>query len=90
MVDKCVGVIAEATLIAGGECIITADHGNAEELMEAGKPKTAHTTNPVPFYLVTRKRRKLKNGMTIASVAPTILEMLGLPVPQEMADSLLK
>ena len=90
MVDKCVGVIAEATLLAGGECIITADHGNAEELMENGKPKTAHTTNPVPLILVSKKRRKLKKDMTIASVAPTILEMLGLPVPAEMADSLLK
>jgi 2,3-bisphosphoglycerate-independent phosphoglycerate mutase len=58
--------------------------------MENGKPKTAHTTNPVPLILVSKKRRKLKKGMTIASVAPTILEMLGLPVPKEMADSLLK
>lgn len=90
MVDKCVGAIAEATIKAGGECIVTSDHGNAEELMENGRPKTSHTTNPVPLFLVTKKRRKLKKGLGLSSIAPTILEMLGLPIPEEMDESLLK
>lgn len=91
MVDKCIGAIAEATLMADGECIITADHGNAEELWENNKPKTSHTTNPVPFVLVSKKHRKLnKKGAKLGNIAPTVLELMGLPIPEEMEDSLLR
>ena len=90
IVDKCAYAIAMGALIAGGECIITADHGNAEELLDAkGKPKTSHTTNEVPFILVSDKERWLKEHGELANVAPTILEMMGLKIPKEMSSSLL-
>lgn len=90
IVDKCVYAIAMGALIAGGECIITADHGNAEELFDVkGKPKTSHTTNEVPFILVSNKERYLKETGELANIAPTILEMMELEIPKEMATSLL-
>lgn len=91
-VDKCAYAIATATLLAGGDCIITADHGNAEELLRDGKPNTAHTTNPVPFILVSDKFRKAKllSGGKLANVAPTVLQLLGLTPPPEMEKSLIK
>ena len=90
IVDKCAYAIAMGALIAGGECIITADHGNAEELFDAkGEPKTSHTTNDVPFILVSGKERWLKEHGELANIAPTILEMMGLEIPKEMSSSLL-
>ncbi|MDK2855625.1 MAG: 2,3-bisphosphoglycerate-independent phosphoglycerate mutase [Bacillota bacterium] len=86
-VDACVGRVVQAVLERGGAAIITADHGNAEEMIDpvTGEPHTAHTTNPVPFILVTPEpgRWGLRRGR-LADVAPTILELLGLPRPEAM------
>lgn len=92
-VDKQAYAIALATLMAGGECIITADHGNAEVMYDRfGSPVTSHTTNKVPFILVSNKKRKLKKikNASIANVAPTVLKLLNLEIPQTMFPSLVK
>ena len=86
-VDAGVGAIREAVREQGGALIITADHGNCETMVdEHGHPHTAHTLNPVPLYFVDDARRdaKLRPGGRIADVAPTMLELLGLPQPAEM------
>ena len=87
-VDTGVGRVVEATLAVGGGLLITADHGNAEQLIEydTGKPFTAHTTNPVPLYLVVPQlaNAKLRNDGILADVAPTILHILGIPQPKDM------
>ncbi len=92
-VDACAGRIAARILELGGAVLITADHGNAEQMQdENGEPFTAHTTNPVWFVLVddSRKNISLREGGRLADVAPTMLKMLGLPQPQEMTgESLL-
>jgi 2,3-bisphosphoglycerate-independent phosphoglycerate mutase len=93
-VDNSVGRLLEATNRMGGTLLITADHGNAE-LMEGsdGRPWTAHTTNPVPVIVVEGEKRKmpghgnaleLRSGGGLADIAPTLLEMLGLPQPNGM------
>ena len=92
-VDKQAYAIALATLMAGGECIITADHGNAEVMYDRfGAPVTSHTTNKVPFILVSNKKRKLKKikNASIANVAPTVLKLLNLEIPQTMFPPLVK
>jgi 2,3-bisphosphoglycerate-independent phosphoglycerate mutase len=94
-VDRCVGRLMEATNRMGGTLLITADHGNAE-LMEGpdGRPWTAHTTNPVPVILVEGEKRKLpghgndvvlRDQGGLADIAPTLLEILGLPRPDTMS-----
>jgi 2,3-bisphosphoglycerate-independent phosphoglycerate mutase len=86
-VDAGLGRLVEAVQRAGGVAIVTADHGNAEQMIdpETGAPHTAHTTNPVPVILVdeTRRDRALRNGK-LADLAPTLLEILGLARPEEM------
>ncbi|MEA3323777.1 MAG: 2,3-bisphosphoglycerate-independent phosphoglycerate mutase [Euryarchaeota archaeon] len=83
-VDTCVGRVIDAVLKVGGSALITADHGNAEKLvMEDGTPYTAHTTNPVPLILVTDQAVGVRDGK-LADIAPTMLEMLGVPKPDEM------
>ena len=86
-VDTCVGRVVEAVKKRGGKVLITSDHGNAEQMVdyETHAPHTAHTSYPVPFILVDdeRKGAKLREGI-LADIAPTMLEMLGLPVPKEM------
>jgi 2,3-bisphosphoglycerate-independent phosphoglycerate mutase len=69
----------------GGELVITADHGNAEQMLdqEAGQPHTAHTNNPVPFLYVGRPARLLDDG-ALCDVAPTLLHLMGLKMPPEM------
>ena len=86
VVDECVGRLVARVLDLGGAALITADHGNAEIMVdENGGPHTAHTCDLVPLVLVddTRKGVKLANGV-LADLAPTMLEMLGLPKPAEM------
>ena len=88
IVDTGVGQVVEATLAVGGGLLITADHGNAEQLIdyETGKPFTAHTTFPVPLYLVVPQlaQVRLRNDGILADVAPTILDVLGIPKPKDM------
>ena len=83
-VDECVGRVVDATLKMGGIAMITADHGNAEQMVEAdGSPMTAHTTNPVPFILCGAGT-ELRTGGRLADIAPTILDVMGLACPEEM------
>ncbi|HXE95410.1 MAG TPA: 2,3-bisphosphoglycerate-independent phosphoglycerate mutase [Dongiaceae bacterium] len=92
-VDACVGRIIAKVREKGGAALITADHGNAEQLTdENGEPFTAHTTNPVWLVLVDDSRRdvKLREGGRLADVAPTMLKVLGIAQPPEMTgESLL-
>jgi 2,3-bisphosphoglycerate-independent phosphoglycerate mutase len=86
ILDACLGRLAQAVLRAGGLLAITADHGNAEEKIDsAGNPLTAHTTNPVPFVLIADGLRgELAAGGKLGDVAPTLLTIMGLPVPPAM------
>jgi 2,3-bisphosphoglycerate-independent phosphoglycerate mutase len=86
-IDKALGDIVREGLKKDYNIIITADHGNAEEMIdvETGEPMTAHTTNPVPFIVVSNKYSKiLRNKGELQDVAPTILKMLGLEKSKEM------
>lgn len=86
-VDECVGQITEEALKHDYTVLITADHGNAEELIdfETGGPKTSHTLNPVPFIIANNNNYKIKKERsTLIDIAPTILEILNLPKPEEM------
>lgn len=83
-VDTCVGRMVDAIMQKGGIAFITADHGNADKMLEAdGTPFTAHTTNPVPF-IVVGKDCNLREGGVLADIAPTMLEAMELPQPEEM------
>ena len=82
-VDECVGKVVEATSKMGGVTLITADHGNAERMIDThGAPFTAHTTNLVPFYIVGANV-KLRDGR-LCDIAPTMLDLMGLEKPAEM------
>lgn len=86
-VDECVGKVIEAILALGGEAILTADHGNADKMTdENGHSFTAHTTNPVPLAVIGERYigKKLSEGGRLSDIAPTLLNMMGLPVPPEM------
>jgi len=85
VLDVCIGRVADATRRAGGEVLITADHGNAEKMHddETGQPHTAHTLNVVPCVYVGRPAM-LRDGGALQDIAPTLLAMMGLPPPQEM------
>ena len=86
-VDECVGKVVEKVLALGGSVCITADHGNLEKMAEAdGVPHTAHTTNVVPFILVSKEEHKLHNGI-LADIAPTMLELLKIEKPAVMTGS---
>ena len=84
-VDECVGKVVEAVNNQHGVLLITADHGNAEQMIDykTGEPHTAHTTNPVPLILVGMENAQLKQGK-LADLAPTMLEIMGLEKPEEM------
>jgi 2,3-bisphosphoglycerate-independent phosphoglycerate mutase len=83
--DGCIGRAVEAMQAVGGEVLITADHGNAETMLDtaANQPHTAHTLNLVPLLYIGRKA-KAANGGALQDVAPTLLKMMGLPQPAEM------
>ena len=92
-VDACLARVVDATLAAGGVALVTADHGNAEEMIdpETGAPMTAHTTNPVPVVLITPeshplRHAELRQGARLSAVAPTVLALLGLIVPETMTE----
>jgi 2,3-bisphosphoglycerate-independent phosphoglycerate mutase len=84
-VDACLGRVVDAVHVAGGVCLVTADHGNAEVLLEADgvSPHTAHTTSPVPL-VVTARDAVLREGGELSDLAPTTLALLDLPQPQAM------
>ncbi|MBO4989361.1 MAG: 2,3-bisphosphoglycerate-independent phosphoglycerate mutase [Clostridia bacterium] len=91
-VDECVKKVMDKILSMGGSALLTADHGNADKLLaEDGSPFTAHTTNPVPVCLVseTFKGVTLRNDGVLADLAPTLLDVMGLPVPAEMTGKTL-
>ncbi len=85
-VDSCLGRVVAAVTEAGGQLLITADHGNCEQMVdENGRPHTAHTTNPVQFILVDpRAKDRLVHDGILADLAPTVLELLGLEQPAAM------
>jgi len=87
-VDACLGRIHQELRRVGGAWLITADHGNAEMLIDpvTGGPHTAHTTNPVPFICVTEEGNKVgvREGGSLRDIAPTMLGMMGIPLPSEM------
>ena len=85
-IDECVGKVVETMLAHHGTMLITADHGNAEQMIDykTGEPHTAHTTNPVPLILVTENEDLKINSGKLADLAPTILELLNIEKPKEM------
>lgn len=87
-VDRCVGQVVDAILAKGGRAFVTADHGNADQMVdpETGEPFTAHTTNPVPFIAVdpALRGRTLRSGGRLADIAPTLLDAMELKIPKEM------
>ena len=84
-VDTCAGKVIDAVLAAGGQVLLTADHGNADQMCEPdGAPFTAHTTNPVPFLVAGAGDVKLREGGVLADIAPTMLKLMGLAQPEEM------
>ena len=83
-VDRCLGEVVEAVLETGGGLLVTADHGNADDMLEPdGSPNTAHSTNPVPL-IVTVKGLRLRDGGVLADIAPTALELIGIEIPAAM------
>ncbi|MNO48037.1 2,3-bisphosphoglycerate-independent phosphoglycerate mutase [compost metagenome] len=89
--DQCLAEVVNATLKAGGHCLITADHGNVEQMLdpESNQVHTAHTTNPVPLiYIGGKQGSTLKDGR-LCDIAPTILKIMGLPIPGEMTGEAL-
>jgi len=84
-VDGCLGELVAAVHAAGGACVVTADHGNADHMLEPdGSPNTAHSLNPVPL-IVTAGGLSLRDGGILADVAPTVLELLGVAQPPQMS-----
>ncbi len=85
-VDREVGRIVDAAQRKGWSVVITADHGNCDEMLdpETQQPNTQHTMNPVPFVIVDKEKHHLASGCNISSVAPTVLELMGLEIPAEM------
>ena len=90
-VDRCLADVVEAVEAGGGVCVITADHGNADHMLEPdGAPNTAHSLNPVPLIVTTTDVHVRDEGI-LADVAPTVLELLGMEQPGEMTgESMLR
>lgn len=85
--DVCMDRVTKAALAAGGEVLITADHGNVEEMFDgvSGQVSTQHSTLPVPFVYVGERSVTMRDGGSLADVAPTMLALMGLPQPVEMS-----
>jgi 2,3-bisphosphoglycerate-independent phosphoglycerate mutase len=84
-VDECLGVVVEAVRELGGACVVTADHGNADHMLEPdGSPNTAHSLNPVPLIVTVPGVTLRAQGGILADVAPTVLNLLGIAQPAEM------
>ena len=90
-VDQCLGKVKEEAKEKNYVIIVTADHGNAEEKIDplTREIKPFHTTNPVPFIIVSDKKYELMKGGTIGNVAPTIIDLMGIKKPEEMEESLI-
>jgi 2,3-bisphosphoglycerate-independent phosphoglycerate mutase len=93
-VDSCLARVLDAILRVGGRAIVTADHGNAEEMIDRsnGGPMTAHTTNPVPLILVSNpqdpvRHASLRTDGVLSAVAPTLLKLLGIEKPDVMNEA---
>ena len=87
VVDECLGKVVDAILAKGGKAIITADHGNADEVITPeGTPMTAHTTNPVPV-IITQEGIQVRDGGILGDLAPTMLDLLGVQKPEEMTGT---
>lgn len=86
VLDECIGRITDALQKTGGQCLITADHGNCEEMMDeiSGQPMTQHTTGPVPLVYVGPRKLVLQDDGALSDVAPSLLELMNLPKPAEM------
>ena len=92
-VDECVGTLYDSVMKVGGMLLVTADHGNADKMLdENGEPFTAHTTNPVPFIAINcGEGTELREGGRLCDIAPTMLKLMGLEKPAEMTgESLIK
>ncbi|NLZ48623.1 MAG: 2,3-bisphosphoglycerate-independent phosphoglycerate mutase, partial [Clostridiales bacterium] len=92
-VDVCVGKIVDKMLEKDGTVFVTADHGNAEQMIDysTGEPMTSHTTGPVPFIYVAKDAKEMREGGVLADIAPTMLQAMNLEVPAEMTGkSLIK
>ena len=85
-VDECLGKVVAVVREKGGECIITGDHGNAEKMIDydTGEPHTAHTNDSVPCFYITQRNVRLNGGGCLADIAPTMLDILQIPQPEEM------
>jgi 2,3-bisphosphoglycerate-independent phosphoglycerate mutase len=88
-VDECAGEVVRSARKNGYEVMIIADHGNADNAINSdGSPNTAHSLNPVPCILVTDDYKEIKEGI-LADIAPTLLTIMGVPVPPEMTGKIL-
>jgi 2,3-bisphosphoglycerate-independent phosphoglycerate mutase len=88
-VDRCLGEVVAAVHESRGACVVTADHGNADNMLEPdGSPNTAHSMNPVPL-IVTASVGGLRDGGILADIAPTVLALLGQEIPAEMTNTAL-
>ncbi len=84
-VDRCLGDVVAAVHESGGACLVTADHGNADHMLEPdGSPNTAHSMNPVPLILTSRGAALSEREGILADVAPTLLQVLGIEQPAQM------
>ena len=91
-VDECVGEVVAEVLQRDGVALLTADHGNSELMVDfiSGQPHTYHTISPVPFIVIKDEPQKINPRGILADIAPTIVDLLGLPIPAEFErDSLI-
>jgi 2,3-bisphosphoglycerate-independent phosphoglycerate mutase len=88
-VDECAGTVIKSARNHGYDVLVMADHGNADKaLNEDGSPNTAHSLNPVPSILITDDYKEIKEGI-LADVAPTLLKIMGIPIPETMTGKVL-